>query len=88
MADKNTPEAVGAYRDPNRKSSGSILPYVLGALALLGLLLLILWLAGFFGGDDEVERVPAVDETRQVENDPDVEIVPTDDTQVPATPAN
>ncbi len=45
-------EAAGAYRNPTAKSS-SPLPWILGALALLAVILLALWFVGMFDDEDD-----------------------------------
>jgi hypothetical protein len=61
------PEAVGAYKD--KKGGTNWLPLILGLLALVILALILLF--AFSGGDDEVDRGITDDPQPMIEDDDD-----------------
>ena len=92
-------DAPNDYREPKvttteKKSSGSIIPWILLAL---GVLALLAWLLGLFGGEEEVAVVPAetvveqpaatetpvVTETPATTDEPDVTVTTPDATTAP-----
>ncbi|MGF1634287.1 MAG: hypothetical protein ACFCVE_10600 [Phycisphaerae bacterium] len=75
MAQHNTPEAVGSYNAPARKSSSPV-GWILGLLALAAIVLLLLWAFGAFSSDDNDNNLERNQAVESIENAPGFFITP------------